>query len=114
MLRESSNVHAESVNVAALMDGANPENIDHGDELIQLAEAVFGADESTLAPARDAAVAALGVDGMIDAVGVATNFMRMVRIADSTGITLGAMESRTEDIRDALGINRFAPEAAAG
>jgi|GEM_PF-1302685 len=112
-LNECYYFHAESVNVGAMMDGSNPKNIEHGDELLQLAEAVFDADESTLAPARDAAVAALGTEGMIDAVGVATNFMRMVRIADSTGITLGAMESKTEDLRDALGINQFAPEGQA-
>ena len=50
---------------------------------------------------------------MVDAVGVASNFQRMVRIADSTGITLGNFEAITEDIREDLGINAYARAATA-
>ena len=39
--------------------------------------------------------------------GVASNFERMVRIADSTGIELGdLLEQASADVRDALGLER--------
>ena len=44
---------------------------------------------------------------MIDAVGATSNFQRMVRIANSTVITLGRFEAVTEDIREELAINEF-------
>lgn len=107
MLRESSKANAESVNLESVMDGSQTHNIEHGDALIQLAEGVVSADGQDLALARDAVIAGLGVEAMVDAVGVATNFMRMVRITDSTGVELGVMESVTEDLREELGINNF-------
>lgn len=110
MLRESSKANAESVDLAAVMDGSEAHNIEHGDALIQLAEGVVSGDEKILSAARDAVVAGLGAEAMVDAIGVATNFMRMVRIADSTGIALGVMESITEDLREELGINQFADQ----
>ena len=44
---------------------------------------------------------------MVDAAGVASNFERMVRIADSTGIELGdLLEQASADVRTALGLER--------
>ena len=52
-------------------------------------------------------VEALGPEAMVDAAGVASNFERMVRIADSTGIELGdLLEQASADVRDALGLER--------
>jgi hypothetical protein len=51
---------------------------------------------------------ALGLEGFVDAVAVASNFQRMVRIADSTGIPLDApVEAFSEDIREELDLSRF-------
>ena len=61
----------------------------------------------TLAQSRAAVVEALGPAAMVDAAGVASNFERMVRIADSTGIELGdLLEQASTDVRDALGLER--------
>jgi hypothetical protein len=108
MLRASSHTHAESVDLNVVMNGEYVGDVKHGRELVALAEAVVSNDETVIAPARDAVVAAMGQHAMIDAVGVASNFQRMVRIADSTGITLGNFETITEDLREDLGINSFA------
>ncbi len=52
-------------------------------------------------------VETLGPEAMVDAAGVASNFERMVRIADSTGIELGdLLEQASADVRDALGLER--------
>ena len=49
----------------------------------------------------------LGPEAMVDAAGVASNFERMVRIADSTGIELGdLLEQATADVRTVLGLER--------
>jgi len=44
---------------------------------------------------------------VVDAAGVISNFQRMVRIADATGIGLGVFEVPSADMREALGINAF-------
>ena len=50
----------------------------------------------------------MGDAGVADAAAVASNFERMVRIADSIGIELGGwMESFTEDVRADLSLDRL-------
>ena len=45
---------------------------------------------------------------MVDAAGVASNFERMVRIADATGIQLDKrMEVLSQAVREALHLERF-------
>ena len=45
---------------------------------------------------------------MVDAAGVASNFERMVRIADSTGIPLGdGLEEFSSEVRLELGLDRL-------
>ena len=51
--------------------------------------------------------AALGPAAMVDAAGVASNFERMVRIADGTGIELGdQLNQFSADVRATLGLER--------
>lgn len=108
MLRASSQTHAEQIDISAVMTGSDAGQLDGAEPLAAFAEAIVGRDPSQIATAREALVRSLGVEQMIDAAGVASNFQRMVRIADSTGITLGDFESVTEDLRSDLGINEFA------
>lgn len=107
MLRASSETHAQSINLEAVMDGGNAGEIEHGAELAAFAEAVVSTEKADIARARNALVACAGDEVMIDAAGIASNFQRMVRIADSTGIALGDFEQPTSTIRESLGINEF-------
>ena len=51
----------------------------------------------------------MGVAAMVDAAAVASNFERMVRIADGTGIPLGdRMESLARPVIDELQLERLA------
>ena len=78
----------------------------HGAELVAFAEAIVTGDQ-TLAQSRTTVVETLGPETMVDAAGVASNFERMVRIADSTGIELGdRLEHAYADVRDTLGLER--------
>ncbi len=50
----------------------------------------------------------LSPEAMVDAAGVASNFERMVRIADATGIQLDKrMEVLSQEVREALHLERF-------
>lgn len=50
----------------------------------------------------------MGVEAMVDAAAVASNFERMVRIADGTGIPLGSsLESRSRAVVDELKLERL-------
>ena len=96
------------MNVGALADPAIESGIPHGRVLLEFASAVVAGDDSTLARARDALRAGMGDAGVSDAAAVASNFERMVRIADAIGIELGDwMESFTEEVRSELDLDRL-------
>ena len=86
--------------------------VPHERELLALAEAVVRGDEAELADARRAALAALGPESFVAAAAVASNFERMVRIADATGIPLDApFDAITVSMRAELGIDAFGSAA---
>ena len=98
------------MNLSALTDpeAAATSGVEHGTILIALAEAMVGDDDVALTHARQAVIEVLGPAAMVDAAGVASNFERMVRIADATGIQLDArMEALSKEVRDQLGLERF-------
>ena len=92
----------------ALADPEVESGIPNGRALLAFADAVAGDDDAQLARAREALRAEMGDAGVADAAAVASNFERMVRIADATGIELGDwMESFTEDVRSDLSLERL-------
>jgi hypothetical protein len=99
------------VNLSALTEreAAALSGVEHGAVLIAFAEAMVGEDDAVLARARQAVIAAMSPEAMVDAAGVASNFERMVRIADATGIPLDArMDALSKGVRDHLHLERFA------
>lgn len=113
MLRASSETHAQDVDLQVVMNGDYRGDIAGGDALVALAEAVVSTEAAALTEARTRVTAELGEAALVDAVGVASNFQRMVRIADTTGIVLGRFETMTEGLRADLDINRFAAARSA-
>lgn len=92
----------------ALADPEVESGVPNGRALLAFADAVAGDDDAQLARAREALRAEMGDAGVADAAAVASNFERMVRIADATGIELGDwMESFTEDVRTDLSLDRL-------
>ena len=68
----------------------------------------MGEDDDTLLRVRHALIESMGSAAMVDAAGVASNFERMVRIADATGIPLDArMQALSQEVRDVLDLERF-------
>jgi len=84
----------------------------HAGALVAFAEALVHRDDAALARARDEVLEKLGPGGLVDTAAVASNFQRMVRIADSTGIPLDApVTAMTGDIRGELDLGRFGSSA---
>ncbi len=76
-----------------------------GATLIEFAEAIVAREPMRIGAAADAVARILGIEAVADAAGVASNFERMVRIADATGISLDArMADASEDVRESLGL----------
>ena len=84
----------------------------HAEALVGFAEALVRRDDAALARARDEVLEKLGPGGLVDTAAVASNFQRMVRIADSTGIPLDApLDVMTQDLRRDLGLEAFGSSA---
>ena len=108
MLRASSEFEGGPVDLEAVTAAGTSSGVAHGDVLAALAEAMVGRDDEALTDARRAVLDEMGPDPLVDAVAVASNFERAVRIADATGIPLDApLELLSEDLRDDLDLVRF-------
>ena len=112
------------MDVQALADPAVESGVPHGRALLEFASAVagvaagvdgsgsgsgaVGADAAQLARTREGLRSEMGDAGVADAGAVASNFERMVRIADAIGIELGDwMETFTEGVRSDLALERL-------
>jgi hypothetical protein len=98
------------VNLAALTDheATASSGVEHGNLLITFAEAMVRDDDAALTHARHAVIEDISPEAMVDAAGVASNFERMVRIADATGIQLDArIAAVSQEVRDTLQLERF-------
>ena len=83
--------------------------IEYGAELMSFAESLAQRDEPRLARSRTVLRQAAGDKVLVDAAGVAANFQRMVRIADSIGIPFDNMQSDFANIiQTELNLARFA------
>jgi hypothetical protein len=82
--------------------------VEYGPDLLAFVDAMVGEDDDALARVRRAVIEVLSPGAMVDAAGVASNFERMVRIADATGIPLDArMQALSQEVRDTLHLERF-------
>lgn len=98
------------VDLAALTEdeATTGSGVEHGELLIAFADAMVGDNDDVLSQSRDRVIQTLGPEAMVDAAGVASNFERMVRIADATGIPLDErLASMTEAVREELQLARF-------
>ena len=111
MLRASAQNNDTDINIQGIAGDADSaaEGIEFGRELMALAEAVARRDHEALPKIRQALIDVAGTEVLIDAAGVAANFQRMVRIADSIGIPYDNAESEmSKEIRSALNLESFA------
>jgi hypothetical protein len=110
LLRASGEATGQAFDLHAVTEGATTANsgVAHEETLLALAEAMVSDDEEALATARARVLDELGPEALVDAAGVASNFERMVRIADATGIPLDSfLDEMTADLRAELNLARF-------
>ncbi|MDE0952425.1 MAG: hypothetical protein OSA45_14230 [Halioglobus sp.] len=108
MLSLSADIAQQDVDLQ-IINGQGNDDILHGHELMQFAEAVARRDNTALQTSRNALLEAAGSQVLVDAAAVAGNFQRMVRIADATGIPVdGLMNALSGSITEELDLHRFA------
>jgi len=110
MLRESVTLTGESVDFDGLADPAckSLNGVPYSESLIALADTFVGRDAAAYAEARAALAEDMGERALVDAVGVASNFQRMDRIADATGIPSDPpMVLLSEDLASRLGLDKY-------
>ena len=90
MLSLSADITESDVDLRVVNGDASASegDIEHGQLLMEFAEAFASRNEEALATTRNALLEGAGAEVLVDSAAVAANFQRMVRIADSTGIPL--------------------------
>ena len=114
LLRASGAVTGRQLDVHAVIDDAAAvaSGVPHADTLLAFADAVVGTDDAVLARVRAEVLRKLGPTELVDAAAVASNFERMVRVADATGVPLDPpLAMLTESLRHDLDIDRFGAAA---
>ena len=86
--------------------------ITHSAALIGFCDAIMAGDASALASARELPVHEMGPDAMVDTAGIASNFQRMNRMADGTGMSLEPIGHKKacairESLNEQPGINQY-------
>jgi len=114
MLRESINVKENAVDLEGLTDASCKEvpGIPHSKILLEFSDVFMTRDAQALAEVRDRLAQEMGLEAVVAAVGVASNFQRMDRIADATGLRSDdQIQAMQQDLVDQLGLDRYASAA---
>lgn len=117
MLRVSATVTETEVDLQGIAGdaAAAATGLPLGAELMAFASALVERDEAHLARTREALLKVGGDRVLVDAAGVAANFQRMVRIADSCGIPVDNLDSEVgQSVRQELGLAAFPGAANSG
>jgi hypothetical protein len=110
MLRESIKADGQAIDLEGLADPACKEvsGLKNSGILIQYADVFMARDAAQLADVSQALEKQMGAKALVDAAGVASNFQRMVRIADATGIPAdpGTFDEKV-DLIEQLGLEQY-------
>ena len=110
-LRASAEASGHSVDLSIITDAdaADSSRLPDAEVLLSFTDAVVRGSDDEVVHARARLLAAVGVDGLVDAAGAVGTFQCMDRIADSTGIPLDTpVAMLTEDLQQQLGLRKFA------
>ena len=108
MLRASAEAKNIPVNLAAVTDSSLDSGVEHGDVLLRFADAVCGADNSVMGPARTALLDRTGPAALVETAAIAANFSTNDRVSNAFGIPLeGMFLVGSETYRKELGIDDY-------
>jgi len=89
-------------------DKIGESGVGNGEFLMELSAAVYSQDESTLRNIRTRGLELLGARGIADALGIASGFNGITKVANGTGLPLDqSTVAVTEELRINAGINQF-------
>ena len=107
LLRRSGEISEEAYNLSGVM-GDDEVGVEDEDLLVAIAEAVFSGDPVDLAHVRAEALPRIGAEKLVDAIGIASGFNGITKVANATGIPLDARtEEVTGDMRQKTGIDDY-------
>ena len=109
MLRESVQHAGETFELTALSgDEAGNGTVPDQELLLAYAEAVTLRDDGRMTDLRPRMIAALGIDGYLDACGVIAGFHGFTRVADSAGVDLDERYlADAEAVKSQTGVRGF-------
>lgn len=111
MLRASAKINQTEIDLQSIRGDQNSatKGIEFGPLLLSFAESVVLRDTAAITLSRNALLEVAGPLVVVDAAGVAANFQRMVRIADSIGIPVDDMNTELgQQVRAELKLEEFA------
>ena len=104
----------DNIDLSGLTDMACTEipGIPHSRALFRFVDSLMSKNPDELAAARELLIEEMGSEAMIDTAGIASNFQRMTRIADSTGLPTKSwgdegLDTMSADLDQALGIDQY-------
>ena len=108
----------DNIDLSGLTDMACTEipGIPHSRALFRFVDSILNRNPDELAAARELLVEEMEPEAMIDTAGIVSNFQRMTRIADSTGIPIQSwgdedLDTMAADLEQALGIDQYVSAA---
>lgn len=110
LLRRSGNQKNEEYNLTGVT-GSSRVGIEHEDIMLMIAEAVVSSEPDAITAMRQQASAEIGEQQMLDAIGIASGFNGITKIANATGLPLDQRTRHiTAELRHVTGIDDYAEE----
>lgn len=110
MLRASAKINKTEIDLQSIHGNQSSaaKGIKYGPQLLAFAESIARRDTAAITASRVALLELAGPLVVVDAAGVAANFQRMVRIADSIGIPVDDMTTELgQQVRGELNLEQF-------
>jgi hypothetical protein len=107
MLRRSGEVSEKLYNVMGVI-GDDAVGVEDEELLVAIADAVVAGDRAELAHVRAKAVHAIGAEKLVGAIGIASGFDGITKVANATRILLDAKtQEATVSLRQQTGIDDY-------
>ena len=110
MLRESSKVNNQEIDLSNLAEGVSADtNIPNADIIVAFAEAMVSRNNGHIAAARSAIQGKMSEEQLVDIAAVAAAFHGFVRVADAIGIPYDTaiMGGDDPELRKEVGVDNF-------
>ena len=109
LLRASGDRNNESYNLDSVTsEGISDAGVNNGAFLMELAAAVYAQDADVLADIRTRGVKLLGERGLAEAMGIASGFNGITKVANGTGLPLDKSTADiTGEMRTETGIDEY-------